>query len=199
MKETWDQRYAVTDYVYGYLPNAFLKSFIDGEKPGSIFLPCEGEGRNAVYAARQNWDVYALDYSESGKQKALAWARDNNVQIVYEIADLITWDKSLKVDVIALIYAHFQPEWRPAIHKKLTEKLKPGGKLIMEAFSKNQIHFNTGGPRDIEMLYSTQIIRNDFQEMDIELLTEQITELNEGPLHSGKASVIRMIAKKLSA
>jgi hypothetical protein len=46
MRETWDQRYSATEYVYGKIPNAFFKSFIDAEKPGVLLLPAEGEGRN---------------------------------------------------------------------------------------------------------------------------------------------------------
>ena len=57
MKEFWDQRYSDSEYVYGKKPNQFFKEFVDENQPGKILLPAEGEGRNAVYAAKMNYEV----------------------------------------------------------------------------------------------------------------------------------------------
>jgi hypothetical protein len=56
MKPFWNERYAQSDYVYGEEPNRFFKKMLDspelsGLSGKSMLLPCEGEGRNAVYAA----------------------------------------------------------------------------------------------------------------------------------------------------
>lgn len=54
MKEMWDKRYGNTEYAYGEEPNAFFKKTLDKlDLKGSILLPAEGEGRNAVYAAKK--------------------------------------------------------------------------------------------------------------------------------------------------
>ena len=139
MKETWNQRYSDKEYIYGRMPNDFLKNFIDNEPPGKILLPGDGEGRNAVYAAKKGWQVHAVDYSEIGRQKALSWAAQNNVEIEYEVADLVEWNANLSVDCVAIIYAHFNPEYRQKIHHKLIDKLVTGGYFVMEVFSKKQI------------------------------------------------------------
>jgi len=65
-KDTWDQRYADSEYVYGTSPNDFFKQELDKLGPGKILLPAEGEGRNAVYAAEKEWDVWVFDQSEEG-------------------------------------------------------------------------------------------------------------------------------------
>jgi hypothetical protein len=196
MKESWDQRYSLPEYIYGKSPNKFFRSNLDSMKPGTLFLPAEGEGRNAVYAAQKAWSVYALDLSEAAKRKAIEWANENGVHINYEVADLLTWNGAIYADAVALIFAHFRPEWRERLHKKMAAMLKSGGTLILESFSKEQLRYNSGGPKEWEMLYSADQLRNDFSELKIELLQEEIIELNEGRLHSGPASVIRMIAKK---
>lgn len=67
----WNKRYAAAEYVYGIAPNDFFKEHLDQLKPGSILLPAEGEGRNAVYAALQGWKVTAFDISKNGGEKAL--------------------------------------------------------------------------------------------------------------------------------
>ena len=83
MKQFWDQRYAENETVYGFTPNQFFKQFIDGRKPGSILLPAEGEGRNAVFAARLGWEVDAFDSSSVARKKALDFAAKENVTKLY--------------------------------------------------------------------------------------------------------------------
>ena len=71
MKEFWNDRYAKETYVYGTSPNAFFKEQLRLLDVGTILLPAEGEGRNAVYAAKLGWDVYAFDYSAHAHHKAI--------------------------------------------------------------------------------------------------------------------------------
>jgi hypothetical protein len=70
----WNQRYGNAEYVYGEDPNKFLASQIKVLKPGKIIFPCEGEGRNAVFAAFLGWQVAAFDGSAVGQFKALQLA-----------------------------------------------------------------------------------------------------------------------------
>ncbi len=197
MKEIWNKRYSMKEYAYGKTPNLFLKNFIDNEpEAGSMLLPAEGEGRNAIYAALKGWDVYALDYSESAINKAYVLASEYRMKIKYELADLVEWDKNIKVDVVAFIFAHFNPQIRESIHRKFINKLNPGGKILIEAFSKKQLHYDSGGPKDYDWLYSSKILSNDFKTMNIQSLQERIVMLDEGKLHQGEASIIRMIAQK---
>jgi len=196
MKTLWNERYAQKEYVYGRQPNEFLKNYIDNYKSGSLLLPAEGEGRNAVYAAKRGWEVYAVDYSIEGQKKAFEWAEQNSVKISYEVADLSEWQCDLELDAIALIYAHFTPKKRSVIHQKLINNLKPGGTIILEAFSKKQIEYDSGGPKDPEMLYNTDLLKFDFSSLQIDFLQERLIELNEGRFHLGEASIIRMIARK---
>lgn len=196
MREFWDERFAEPDYIYGIMPNAYFKQFIDSSDSGTLLLPAEGEGRNALYALQREWQVHAVDYSEEGRKKAIKLAKDNAFELKYSVADLAEWDEDVKVDAIALLYAHFPPQLRSTIHSKLINKLKPGGTLVMEAFSKEQMQFNSGGPRNLEMLYSKSMLELDFSTLKIEYIEELEVEIDEGEYHKGKASVIRIIAKK---
>jgi 2-polyprenyl-3-methyl-5-hydroxy-6-metoxy-1,4-benzoquinol methylase len=90
MKEFWDKRYAETGFAYGALPNEFLKEQLQNFSAGKILFVCEGEGRNAVYAAKQNWNVEAFDLSAEGKKKALQLAEQNNVAINYQVQEATT-------------------------------------------------------------------------------------------------------------
>jgi len=85
MQQFWDERYAAPAFAYGTEPNVFLKAQLNKMTPGSILFPCEGEGRNAVYAASLGWGVSAFDYSVSGRDKALMLANQQDVDITYQI------------------------------------------------------------------------------------------------------------------
>jgi SAM-dependent methyltransferase len=198
MKEFWDERYQQKEYVYGVHPNQFLaEQLIKIPHAGDILFPCEGEGRNAVFAATSGWRVDAFDYSESGKTKALQLAQNHNVSISYFISDAIHFDfGNAKYDVVAFIFAHFAPELRTEIHQKAISSLKPGGRIIIKAFNPLQLNNKSRGPKDLSMLYTEEILNEDFKKLDIQILETKVIELDEGLYHRGKANVIRLLAIK---
>ncbi|MEY1639537.1 class I SAM-dependent methyltransferase [Tenuifilum osseticum] len=195
IKNKWDERYAQKEYVYGKEPNEFFKQELAKHKPGKILLPAEGEGRNAVYAAKLGWEVYAFDSSSEAIKKAQQLASENNVEIHYTLSSFEEADYPDDFfDLIGLFYAHTLS--RADNHKKLIRFLKPKGTIILEGFSKEQIHYNSGGPSKIEMLFSEEELQSDFADLT-ELITEKMEiQLNEGKQHNGKASVIRLIGLK---
>ena len=197
MKDFWNERYAKKEFIYGTEPNEFLREELEKLPAGKIILPCDGEGRNAVFAAKLGWEVNAFDYSASAKEKAYALARQEGVSPHYEVADIHEKEfKENSADVVTLIYAHFPEELRKIAHQKAIKWLKPGGKLVLEAFNPKQLPNESGGPKNIEMLYTEDILREDFKELKIEKLESLETNLSEGNFHKGKADIIRLIAIK---
>lgn len=196
MKSFWDERYAAPEYVYGETPNAFFKAQLEKLSPGRLLLPCEGEGRNAVYAAQMGWEVEAFDQSEMGREKALRLAERKGVHFNYQICD---WSEAsypaASFDAIALIFAHLPAAIRSTAHQQLLPYLKPGGMLILEGFNPRQLQFQTGGPKDPAMLFTEATLRQDFAELELLELYETEEELDEGPYHSGRAAVIRLVGK----
>lgn len=198
MNSFWNERYGQRDFVYGETPNVFFAETLGTLKQGTIILPCDGESRNAVHAARQGWEVNAFDLSEAGKAKANLLALKYGVGINYQLKDAATAIYlSASVDVVVLIYAHLPPLVRKKLHRNVIKWLKPGGKIILEAFCPDQLKNQSGGPKDIEMLYTKEMLEDDFHGMSIEVLAYQHIQLNEGKFHEGPADVIRMIATKL--
>ncbi len=200
----WDDRYASEDYAYGTTPNIFFKTIIDQERlTGSLLLPAEGEGRNAVYAAKNGLQVSAFDISNEGKNKALKLAEREKVGIHYEVGDF--FDLSLvngNFDAAALIFAHFPPNIASKYHRKIAELIKPGGLLIIEGFSVGHLALRkanpkVGGPGNVDMLYSEDSIRRDFPGFEVMQLEEVNVDLKEGNFHNGASKVIRFIGKKI--
>ncbi len=197
MKEFWNDRFSSDSYVYGVEPNNILKDFIDRNNSGVILLPGEGEGRNVVYAAQKGWDAKAIDQSEVGKDKALKLASEGNVSIDYSVGDILTFDyKSESFDAIALVFFHLPESLRIKIHNHLISLLKPNGKLLVVGFSKEQLEYNSGGPKDIGMLYSEEMLKEDFKSLEVIKCERKIKELNEGPGHKGEGSIIEFEAVK---
>lgn len=202
MKEFWNERYSQQDFVYGETPNEYFKSKLDEITVGSLLLPAEGEGRNAVYAASKGWDVKAFDSSTQGKVKAERLAQQQNVKIDYTVADIddITYPAE-SFDAIALIFAHFQADKRKNHHQKLSGFLKKGGFLIIEGFSKQhvknqKVNSKAGGPRDEKMLYNLEELKKDFEEFSFIETSTTTTLLSEGAYHVGEAGVVRIFAQK---
>jgi SAM-dependent methyltransferase len=197
MQLSWDERYNTPDYVYGKEPNLYFQSFIDSRPPGRILLPGEGEGRNAVYAARSGWTVDACDQSTVARDKALRLASEAGVVIHYSIADLLQWNiPEHTYDAIGLIFIHKSSADRALFYPGLIRGLKPGGFLVLESFSKKQLRNASGGPQDPEMLFSREELERDFRGLEILELYELEQELSEGLLHTGRADSIRMTARK---
>ena len=160
-------------------------------------LPGEGEGRNAVYAAKQGWNVTAFDSSSTGKNKAEALASANKVKINYLLSDFENFNNDHQYyDCIALIFVHLPKHLRKKIHQKSLSFIKPGGTLIFEGFSKKQIDYNTGGPKNIEMLFSEEELSDDFSEMKELKIIKTKTHLKEGFYHNGLTSTIRLVGTK---
>lgn len=198
MEEFWDERYDTKEFVYGKAPNALFKDFIDNATPGGLLLPAEGEGRNAVYAALKKWDVTAFDFSRKAKAKAIKLSAEYNVNIDYQISSIEAFQASRSFDAVALIFLHLPPETRQKMHRKLIKFLKPGGYFLMEVFSRKQIHYNTGGPKNFSLLYNGQELIDDLKSLELVHYKEKRRGLNEGYYHKGEAEVIQLIARKLN-
>jgi 2-polyprenyl-3-methyl-5-hydroxy-6-metoxy-1,4-benzoquinol methylase len=200
--ERWNDRYSKDEFAYGVQPNNYLKEQLEKLKAGSILFPAEGEGRNAVFAAKLGWAVSAFDISVEGKNKAMRLAETNKVTIDYQVGELQALNyKPEQFDAIALIYAHFPADIKSLYHKTLSKYLRKNGFVIFEAFSKKHIDYiakneKVGGPKDIASLFSIDELKSDFTNYEIIKLTEKEIELSEGLFHNGKGSVIRFVGRK---
>lgn len=200
--DRWNDRYSKEEFAYGEQPNNYLKEQLEKLNPGKILFPAEGEGRNAVFAARLGWTVSAFDISIEGKSKAMQLAETNKVEIDYQIGELQSLDYNLgQFDAIALIYAHFPADIKSMYHRTISEYLRKDGTVIFEAFSKKHLDYlakndKVGGPKEADMLFSIEEIRADFPNYEIIQLEEVEIELSEGMYHNGKGSVIRFVGHK---
>lgn len=102
---SYDEKYAGKEYYWGKKPSAICDRIIETMRPSKVFHPkmidlgC-GEGRNAVYFAKQGFDVVGLDISEVGLEKAKRYAEEERVTLKTIKADITSFALTEKYDVI---------------------------------------------------------------------------------------------------
>ena len=193
----WDQRYNTADYVYGTRPNDFLADVAGRIPPGRVLCIAEGEGRNAVYLAQLGHDVVAVDASAVGMRKAQKLAQDRGVAIETVVADLADYEIGQNsFDAIVSIFAHVPPVIRGPLHRRIVSGLKPGGMLILEAYTPEQIAYGTGGPPVAELTMTLQVLVDELRGLEFTHAAELCRDVVEGSLHTGTGAVVQVVAIK---
>jgi SAM-dependent methyltransferase len=198
MASIWDERFAGDEYVYGTAPNAWLEAQARQFKAGSRVLSLgEGEGRNAVWLATQGHRIEAVDGSSVGLEKARRLAAARGVTLQATVADLASFVPAPGAyDAVVFIFVHLPQPLRALVLARAEAALAPGGVVVLEAFTPRQLAFTSGGPRQLEALYEPETLRRDFPGIAWEVLREEEIDLDEGPLHRGKAAVVRGLGRR---
>lgn len=194
----WDEKYSVNEYVYGTTPNDFLFSMTDRLKKGRVLCLAEGEGRNAVYLAKNGFVAVAVDSSRVGLQKANRLALENDVSIetvLTDLADFTITENSW--DSIVSIFCHLPPDLRKHVHEGVATGLKTGGTFLLEAYTPAQLEFGTGGPSSAALMMDLVSLRSELKGLRVLHGLETVRNVHEGRSHSGKAAVVQILAEKL--
>lgn len=194
----WNDRYSEPGFTYGTAPNDFLVSVADRIPQGKILSLAEGEGRNAVYLASLGFEVTGVDGSEVGLRKAGELAAAQGVSIKTVLTDLSAFEIAPKEwDGILACFCHTPPTLRVALHQAAVRGLKSGGVFVLEAFSKEQLAYNTGGPQSIDMLMSLEELKQELAGLEFVHAVQIEREVQEGRGHTGLASVVQIMGIKL--
>ena len=193
----WDERYNTEDYAYGITPNKFLEENYGSLPKGKILSLAEGEGRNAVFLAKQGYAVTAIDSSSVGLEKAKKLAEKNHVIIECIHADLEEYDIGKnKWDGIVSIFCPLSSLAREKLHKKIMAGLKKKGVFLLEAYTPEQLKHGTGGGNSEDMMTSKISLINELKNLEFNHLLELEREVIEGAYHTGVGAVVQAIATK---
>jgi SAM-dependent methyltransferase len=195
----WQGRYSIPEYLFGKEPNYFLASC----KPllphsGKALSVADGEARNGVWLAEQGLDVLSLDFSEAAQAKAVVLAKERGVQIKLVHADVHAWNYPADAfDVVVEIFTQFSaPADRARKWAGMRKALKPGGLLILQGYTPKQLDYGTGGPKELENLYTRDMLEKAFGDLrDVKFVEEEL-EMHEGAGHGGMSAVIGLTARK---
>ena len=196
-RSMWETRYDTDTYVYGTDPNDFLRASVAQLPTGAALCLAEGEGRNAVFLAESGFVVHSVDLTEAGVAKTRRLAQERDVQVHASVGDLSTFDIGVdRWDLIVSIFAHMPATVRRDLHQRVVAALKPGGVLVLEAYTPDQIGRGTGGPSVAEMTMSLDVLADELAPLEFQHAMELEREVVEGAGHTGVGAVVQVIARK---
>jgi SAM-dependent methyltransferase len=196
----WDERFGKAEPVYGDEPNAYMREQAARiERGKKILVPGDGYGRNGIWLAKQGFEVHTVDVSQVGVERARASAEKAGVKMHIEQADALVWRWPVaEFDAVFSIFFHMPSVMRAEVHPKMLAALKPGGLLILTAFTPGQLKFTSGGPKQVDLLCTAEILKQDFAPAEVVELEEVEVELKEGRTHSGRGAVVQGVFRKNS-
>lgn len=194
----WDERYADEFASYGTEPNDFLRKVAARIPDGPVLCLAEGEGRNAVFLAERGHAVTAVDQSEVGLRNAHRLAAQRGVELTTVALDLADYDpgESQWAGIVS-IWCHLPVAIRRPLHQRCVRALRPGGTLILEAYTPQQLQSpGTGGPPSTDLLMESEDLRREFSGLVFERCSESERDVHEGKFHRGWSCVVQVLATK---
>jgi SAM-dependent methyltransferase len=196
---TWNSRFKTDDYIFGTEPNAWLREHAAVWTRGQrVLCVADGEGRNSVWLASQGLSVDAFDIAELGVAKArkLAAARGVNVNYAISDCDSHAWPQGVYDGVVAIFVQFADPAMRERLFTHIKQCLRPGGILVLQGYTPQQLEYKTGGPPQVSHLYTPDLLRQAFADFELLELREYDAELNEGDRHSGMSALLGLLARR---
>lgn len=127
----WESHYRAGP-VWSGRPNATVVDAVTGLAPGrALDLGC-GEGGDAVWLARQGWEVTAVDISPTAVARAGEAAAAAGVDVRLVAADLATWEPDGSYELVTASF--FQSPvalTRGAVLRRAAARVVPGGHVLV--------------------------------------------------------------------
>ncbi|MFQ5862601.1 MAG: class I SAM-dependent methyltransferase [Candidatus Brocadiales bacterium] len=186
-RERWDKRYDTYEYIYGKEPLEFLRNSINLLPRGKALVLAMGEGRNAVFLAEQGFDVEGCDISPIAIKKANILAAERGVRITALEADLEDYQlEPEKYDLITCFY-YLQRDLIP----QMNAALRPGGMVIMETYTVENLKIGLHGPQKREYLLEENELLRMFSDIDMKVIFYREMVIN------GEKAIASIIAQKV--
>ena len=133
-----------------------------------------------------------------GVEKARRFAGKEGVAVDFAVADCDGFDwKAGHYDGVAAIFVQFaDPPMRERLFANMTRCLKPGGVLVLQGYAPKQLEYGTGGPPFVSHLYTPELLREAFSDLEIVTLREYEAELAEGKGHRGWSALVGLVARR---
>ena len=196
---TWNKRFAAEGFLFGTEPNAWLREHAGVWQAGQrVLCVADGEGRNSVWLAQRDLQVDAFDIAEVGVAKARRLAAEHGVSVDFQVADCdsFAWPEA-HYDGVAAIFVQFaDPALRERLFAHMQRCLKPGGTLLLQGYTPQQLEYRTGGPPLLSHLYTADMLRDAFAAMDIVELRDYEADVAEGSGHHGRSALIGLVARR---
>jgi SAM-dependent methyltransferase len=157
--EAWNERYRESELVWSAGPNQFVEAELARLAPGRAVDLAAGEGRNAIWLARQGWQVTAVDFARSGLEKGRTLAGDLSIDWV--CADATAWTHEPAFDLCLVAYLQLPEAERRAAVRNGYASLRVGGTFLLVAHDSTNLTEGTGGPQYPWVLLTAEDVLTD--------------------------------------
>lgn len=184
-QDFWDKKFSDPNTEFNRKPSRLLVEAVRGRKPGLALALGMGQGRNAIYLAREGWHVTGVDMSDVAIAQAKAHAAQAGVKLnaVLDGLDHYDFGKN-RWDLIILFYLHaWYNSARPRSAQRIYDALRSGGLLVIEGFA--------GRPK--YMFQPNELLR-DFTDLRVLLYEDKQGEADWAP--GRKTHIIRFVGEK---
>jgi len=193
----WEERFSAETYFYGTEPNEFLRATLLTLPKGAAMCLAEGEGRNALFLAESGYRVSSVDLTQAGVDKTMRLAKERGMTVNAVKGDLAHFDLGHECwDLVVSIFAHVPVDVRRSLHRRVVDSLKPGGALLLEAYTPNQVGRGTGGPQAADLTMTLEDLREELASLVFARAEELDRDVLEGIGHTGRGAVVQVIAYK---
>lgn len=153
-QQMWDDRHAAREPIEAREPDATLVEEAGRLSPGRALDLGAGDGRNAVWLAREGWDVTAVDFSAVALDRARDLAGRAGVSVDWQLRDLLTWAPPARAfDLVCLVFIQLPEDERRVVYARAAEAVAPGGSLLVVAHHPDNLANGAPGPRDPAVLF----------------------------------------------
>lgn len=202
MKNPYDEKYVQESYYWGVTPSAIcfeiLKKIPFDRHIKLLDIGC-GEGRNAVFFARNGYDVTAFDSSAQGVEKTKLLAKKASVKINVFQADVNEFKLSEEFDVLFStgVLHYISADIRASIFENYKDFTNTGGLNVFSVFVRKPFIARAPDGEPTAQKWISGELFSYYHDWAIEFCTEEIFDCNSSGIPH-KHATNRIIAKKVA-
>lgn len=159
-EQAWEDRYREKDSIWSGRPNPVLVAEAGDLTAGRALDVGCGEGADAVWLARQGWQVTAVDISTVALGRAAGHAAEAGVadRVTFRHADLREDHPGAGYDLVSAQFMHLPPDARRELYTRLAGAVAPGGLLLVGGHHPRDLATFVGRMHFPDMLFTPEEI-----------------------------------------
>jgi len=197
----YEKLYDQDDYYWSKKPSKMCCKVLDllpPEKPLKLLDIGCGEGRNAVFFARNGYHVSAFDLAESGVRKTKEYANEVGVEIDAFVTNLLEYRLSEKFDILfsAGVLHCIPSNLREEIFDNYKQHTNPDGIHVFGVFVKKPFIEKAPDSEKIVQKWISGELFSHYRDWKIEYCTEEIFDCMSGGIPH-KHAINRIFARNV--
>lgn len=201
MRAAYDEKYRQEGFYWGRRPSCICYKVLEllpPERPVRLLDIGCGEGRNAIFFARNGYQVTAFDLSPVGIEKAKKWAEEIGVPLRVFVANLLDFRLEEPYDILfSTGTLHYIPEeLRAEILGNYKKFTNPGGLHVFSVFVQKPFIPRAPDAEETAHLWTSGELLTHYRDWKVEFCTEEIFDCSSGGTPHQHA-VNRVIARKV--